>query len=129
MSSDQNSRDATHPPVVSESNHSPSTMSSLSCEHATIQDKKIKSLEANIDRLKSQISETETQLAEARRKLDAITASNPAAADAIVKRHIRLLHQYNEIKDIGQGLMGLIAEARGVRHVDVQAEFGMGSKD
>ncbi|KAL6236639.1 DNA repair protein [Aspergillus navahoensis] len=46
-----------------------------------------------------------------------------------VKRHIRLLHEYNEIKDIGQGLMGLIADARGVRQVDVQREFGADVKD
>lgn len=46
-----------------------------------------------------------------------------------VKRHIRLLHEYNEIKDIAQGLMGLIAEARGVRHVDVQREYGVKEQD
>lgn len=46
-----------------------------------------------------------------------------------VKRHIRLLHEYNEIKDIAQGLMGLIAEARGVRHVDVQQEYGVEEQD
>jgi DNA repair protein Swi5/Sae3 len=46
-----------------------------------------------------------------------------------VKRHIRLLHDYNEIKDIAQGLMGLIAEARGVRHVDVQREYGVKEQD
>jgi DNA repair protein Swi5/Sae3 len=46
-----------------------------------------------------------------------------------VKRHIRLLHDYNEIKDIGQGLMGLIADARGMRQVDVQREFGVGDRD
>lgn len=50
-------------------------------------------------------------------------------AAAIVQRHIRLLHEYNEIKDIGQGLMGLIAEARGVRHVEVQRDFGIGDGD
>ena len=46
-----------------------------------------------------------------------------------VKRHIRLLHDYNEIKDVAQGLMGLIAEARGVRQIEVQREFGAGEKD
>jgi DNA repair protein Swi5/Sae3 len=46
-----------------------------------------------------------------------------------VKRHIRLLHDYNEIKDIAQGLMGLIADARGVRQVEVQSEFGVGTGD
>lgn len=33
---------------------------------------------------------------------------------AIVQRHIRLLHEYNEIKDIAQGLMGMIADGRGL---------------
>jgi DNA repair protein Swi5/Sae3 len=46
-----------------------------------------------------------------------------------VKRHIRLLHEYNEIKDVAQGLMGLIAEARGVRQVDVQREYGVKEQD
>ncbi|KAJ5756985.1 uncharacterized protein N7511_007167 [Penicillium nucicola] len=48
---------------------------------------------------------------------------------ATVKRHIRLLHDYNEIKDVGQGLMGLIAEERGVRQVEVEREFGVEEKD
>ncbi|KAJ5872249.1 DNA repair protein Swi5/Sae3 [Penicillium soppii] len=46
-----------------------------------------------------------------------------------IERHIRLLHEYNEIKDVGQGLMGIIADARGVRQVDVEKEFGVGEKD
>lgn len=52
-----------------------------------------------------------------------------AAANTIVKKHIRLLHDYNEIKDMGQGLMGLIADSRGVRIVEVQDEFGVSAKD
>jgi hypothetical protein len=52
-----------------------------------------------------------------------------AAANKIVSRHIKLLHKYNEIKDVGQGLMGLIADQRGVRIVEVQDEFGIGPKD
>ncbi|KAF1998880.1 hypothetical protein P154DRAFT_523713 [Amniculicola lignicola CBS 123094] len=52
-----------------------------------------------------------------------------AAANKIVKKHIKLLHEYNEIKDVGQGLMGLIADQRGVRIVEVQDEFGVTSKD
>lgn len=47
----------------------------------------------------------------------------------MVKQHIGLLHQYNEIKDIGLGLMGLIADARGVRLGEVLEEFGVGGKD
>jgi hypothetical protein len=52
-----------------------------------------------------------------------------AAANKLVKKHIKLLHEYNEIKDVGQGLMGLIADQRGVRIVEVQDEFGIGEKD
>jgi hypothetical protein len=46
-----------------------------------------------------------------------------------VKRHIGLLHAYNEIKDVGQGLMGLIADSRGVRVREVMEEMGVGEKD
>ena len=49
--------------------------------------------------------------------------------NAIVQRHIKLLHQYNEIKDIGMGLFGLIADRRGVRVKDVFEEFGVSEDD
>ena len=52
-----------------------------------------------------------------------------SGANAVIKDHIRLLHEYNEIKDIGQGLMGLVAEGRGVRIKAVMEDFGMGEKD
>lgn len=51
------------------------------------------------------------------------------AANRIVKDHIKLLHEYNELKDVGQGLMGLIADQRGVRIVEVQDEFGIEGQD
>jgi hypothetical protein len=52
-----------------------------------------------------------------------------AAANKIVKKHIKLLHEYNEIKDVGEGLMGLIADSRGVRIIEVQEKFGVDSND
>ncbi|KAF2128453.1 Swi5-domain-containing protein [Dothidotthia symphoricarpi CBS 119687] len=52
-----------------------------------------------------------------------------AAANKIVKEHIKLLHEYNELKDVGQGLMGLIADQRGVRIVEIQDEFGVDAQD
>ncbi|KAF2630308.1 hypothetical protein BU25DRAFT_255947 [Macroventuria anomochaeta] len=52
-----------------------------------------------------------------------------AAANNIVKEHIKLLHDYNELKDVGQGLMGLIADQRGVRIVEVQDELGIDAND
>ncbi|KAL2350293.1 Swi5-domain-containing protein [Cryomyces antarcticus] len=59
---------------------------------------------------------------------DATTAALHTAA-AIVKRHIKLLHDYNEIKDIGMGLLGLITDQRGVRIREVQKEFGLEGGD
>lgn len=50
-------------------------------------------------------------------------------AHGVVKKHISLLHAYNGIRDVGQGLMGLIAEQRGVRVKEVMAEFGVGEGD
>lgn len=52
-----------------------------------------------------------------------------AAANKIVRDHIKLLHEYNELKDVGQGLMGLIADQRGVRIIEVQEEFGIDAQD
>ncbi|KAK8225715.1 putative DNA repair protein Swi5/Sae3 [Phyllosticta capitalensis] len=50
-------------------------------------------------------------------------------AKAVIKDHIRLLHSYNEIRDVGQGLMGIIAESRGVRIKDVLEEYAISAKD
>jgi hypothetical protein len=50
-------------------------------------------------------------------------------ANATVKDHIELLHRYNAIKDIGLGLLGLVAEQRGVRQAVVMEEFGLSAKD
>ncbi|RMY98126.1 hypothetical protein D0862_07741 [Hortaea werneckii] len=52
-----------------------------------------------------------------------------ATANGVIKDHIQLLHRYNEMKDIGQGLMGLIADKRGVRIGTVMEDFGMDEKD
>ncbi|KAK0940913.1 hypothetical protein LTR29_007471 [Friedmanniomyces endolithicus] len=52
-----------------------------------------------------------------------------SSANAVIKEHIGLLHRYNEIKDIGQGLMDLLADQRGVRVSEVMEDFGVGGKD
>lgn len=54
---------------------------------------------------------------------------DPTNPEATVKRHIKTLHEFNEIRDIAQGLIGLIAESRGVRVHDVYPEFGLDSDD
>lgn len=60
---------------------------------------------------------------------DEILQSALQSSNAVIKQHIALLHKYNEIKDIGQGLMGLIADQRDCRVVKVMEEFGVGEGD
>nr|OQO19469.1 hypothetical protein B0A51_11659 [Rachicladosporium sp. CCFEE 5018] len=51
------------------------------------------------------------------------------SSNEVIKEHISLLHKYNEIKDVGQGLMGLIADKRGCRVLPVMEEFGVAEGD
>lgn len=60
---------------------------------------------------------------------DELLASALKSSSVVIKSHIALLHKYNEIKDIGQGLMGLIADKRDCRVVSVMEEFGVGERD
>ena len=60
---------------------------------------------------------------------DELLASALKSSSVVIKNHIALLHKYNEIKDIGQGLMGLIADKRDCRIVSVMEEFGVGEGD
>jgi len=48
-----------------------------------------------------------------------------STARSAIRDRIALLTKYNDIKDIGQGLMGLIAEQRGCRVVDVMESLGV----
>lgn len=48
-----------------------------------------------------------------------------AEAQQAIKDHIGRLHRYNEIRDVGQGLIGMIADQRGKRIVDCMDEFGV----
>lgn len=56
-------------------------------------------------------------------------ASQPA--EVIVQTHIRRLKEYNDMKDIGQQLIGLVAENRGVPVGTLyeSGEFGVSAKD
>ena len=60
---------------------------------------------------------------------DELLASALKSSAVVIKGHIALLHKYNEIKDIGQGLMGLIADKRDCRVAVVMEEFGVGEGD
>lgn len=94
-------------------------------------------MEAEVARLEAQLAETKarlkyghhdfgTNLTRMMRNSRVNSRSDPSTT---VQRYITLLHEYNEIKDIGQGLTGLIADARGVRHIEVQRDYGVGDQD
>ncbi|KAF2666312.1 hypothetical protein BT63DRAFT_458670 [Microthyrium microscopicum] len=50
-------------------------------------------------------------------------------AKQIHKNHIAKLHAYNAVRDIGQGLIGMVAENRKARVKDCEEEFGIGKDD
>ncbi|KAK1725175.1 Swi5-domain-containing protein [Colletotrichum acutatum] len=52
-------------------------------------------------------------------------------ASAVVAKHVKLLREYNQIKDVGQQLMGMVAEKRGVTVGSLYEtrEFGVEPKD
>ncbi|KFY08001.1 hypothetical protein V492_06624 [Pseudogymnoascus sp. VKM F-4246] len=87
--------------------------------------KRIEAIKARNKELEAEVEAMEMKLDAAKGKL-----KNPDAA-ATVKAHIRRLHAYNEIRDVGQGLIGMIAEQRGVRIRECyeSGEFGVGAKD
>ncbi|KAH8595821.1 Swi5-domain-containing protein [Bisporella sp. PMI_857] len=79
--------------------------------------------------LQNRNSAVEAELAASTAKLEEITKELKAPAAETVKEHIKLLHEYNDIRDVGQGLIGMIADNRGVRIGELYEEFGVGLKD
>ncbi|ERF70061.1 hypothetical protein EPUS_00248 [Endocarpon pusillum Z07020] len=123
-----------HPilPPSSPSTYQPHSASPSAPQPPTSNPSSANLLRTKISTLQSQTSTLQTQLSSTYAQLAAKTTpapeSDPAAkAEAILKRHIRLLHEYNEIRDVGMGLMGLIADARGVRLGEVMDGFGVGA--
>ncbi|KAF3406862.1 Mating-type switching protein swi5 [Talaromyces pinophilus] len=103
----------------------PSSKDSDMDHHAVQRNDKTISLQSTITTLENQIIALQSQLQELTSKL----RSPNTTPSQTVQNHIRLLHDYNEIRDIGQGLLGLIAERRGVRYKDVLEDFGVDADD
>ncbi|KAI5287143.1 hypothetical protein KEM52_001724 [Ascosphaera acerosa] len=80
-------------------------------------------LEAKIEKARADLAAATAQVEQARQELSTVSPDAARDPEAVTRRHIRLLHDYNEIKDVGQGLLGLIAESRGCRYVEVQEEY------
>jgi hypothetical protein len=62
-----------------------------------------------------------------------LTPSNEALllaqAQQKVREHIKSLTRYNELRDVGMGLIGIVAENRGLRMRDCLEEFGVAEGD
>jgi DNA repair protein Swi5/Sae3 len=54
------------------------------------------------------------------------TSIDPATA---VKRHIKLLHEYNEIRDVALNFVGKIAEKEQCRTIDILKDYDMDGTD
>ncbi|KAI4281909.1 MAG: hypothetical protein L6R38_003332 [Xanthoria sp. 2 TBL-2021] len=80
-------------------------------------------LEIKIAALETQIEETKAKLDDAAAKL-----KNPDPHQT-VSNHIKLLRQYNDIRDIGTSLMGVIANNRQVPMKRVYQDFHVDEKD
>ncbi|KJA14811.1 hypothetical protein HYPSUDRAFT_48819 [Hypholoma sublateritium FD-334 SS-4] len=82
--------------------------------HASISAKNQKAraiaLQLEIDKLQAQLGEKED-------------------AEKIVKRHIELLHQYNEAKDAAQILIGRLASIKQITIRQIHEDYGLGADD
>ncbi|KAJ5539117.1 hypothetical protein N7513_007449 [Penicillium frequentans] len=85
-------------------------------------EQRLKGLRKSIAQLEFELSQLEKEVAENKAEL----RNDPTET---VQRHVRLLHEYNDIKDAAQGLMGLIADAKGVRVAEIHKEYGVDEKD
>ncbi|KAK0433961.1 DNA repair protein [Armillaria borealis] len=74
------------------------------------QEARIAALEAEVENLQRELGENED-------------------ADSIVKRHIKLLHQYNESKDAAQILIGKLALLKEVTVTQVHADLDLPTGD
>ncbi|CAP85452.1 hypothetical protein E8E15_006192 [Penicillium rubens] len=82
-----------------------------------------------VDNLRASIASLEAKYARLEADLASVTAQLKDDYNTTCVRYTQLLHEYNDIRDVGQGLMELIADARGVRQVEVVREFGFSEED
>ncbi|KAL8659084.1 MAG: hypothetical protein Q9226_000612 [Calogaya cf. arnoldii] len=85
--------------------------------------RKTANLEIKIAALETQIEETKAKHNDAAAKL-----KNPDPHQT-VSNHIKLLREYNDIRDIGTGLMGVIANNRQVPMKRVYQDFHVDEQD
>lgn len=75
--------------------------------------------EDEVERLKQELREVDAE----------INGLSRDYSEHELQRHIDKLHEYNEIKDVGQMLMGRLAELQGTTTNSVYGQFGLGIED
>ncbi|XP_035523379.1 DNA repair protein SWI5 homolog [Morone saxatilis] len=77
--------------------------------------------------LKVSPAEEVAELERTREQLDTEIAQLEAEGYSVeeLEHHIDMLHEYNDIKDIGQSLLGRIAALRGTTTRDLYSHFGL----
>ncbi|XP_072287640.1 DNA repair protein SWI5 homolog [Pyxicephalus adspersus] len=81
----------------------------------------------NEDTWEKAISELSEKEASLDKEIAQLEAQGYSLAE--LDKHISLLHEYNELKDTGQMLMGRLAVLRGITSKDLYSELGMDVED
>ncbi|KAK5459871.1 hypothetical protein LTS15_004000 [Exophiala xenobiotica] len=116
-------------------------------------------MNSSIESRKSSISSTQGQLSDALRQISQLpsfstqqqSTTSPALASSlnadtslglsdeeqaalryanhVFARHISLLKEYNDIKDVAMGMLSILAEKKGCRLAEVMEEYGVNEDD
>ncbi|KAI4204420.1 MAG: hypothetical protein LQ350_001177 [Teloschistes chrysophthalmus] len=126
------SRDqAVQPSVPAKPKTDPVEMKRIPLEPKTFELKVSADIEiASKDQLRAKIATLETRIDDTRVKLDHATAKlKHPDPNQTVNHHIKLLRQYNDVRDIATGLMGIMAEHRQLPMKRIYQDLGLDEKD
>lgn len=79
-------------------------------------------VERRVECKRAELAALDAQLAALESEVCLLTDED---VDVVVKRHIRQLKAYNELKDSAMSLMAMIADQRQIRLGDVMREIGV----
>lgn len=77
--------------------------------------------------LSERLKSLQNKIKEADKELEELKASGYKEAE--LQTHIDKLHEYNEIKDIGQMVLGRIADIEGLQTKDLYSRYELDLKD
>lgn len=115
--------DASIKKSMSDSNVSSMPLSVRHTPRSSHGDKIESKREQHSEQLSRDVEKLKTQLKEIDRNIEELTASG--CRDDELQLHIDALHEYNEIKDVGQMLLGKIAEIEGTTTTALYERFGL----